>query len=98
MKITVKPKVETTDQFNISLPQSLKQRLQTLRTEAPNHNADFNDTLIGVIEEFAAELEIQWNIGGKSPRPNPRKSLGKSLGQSTPSIESTPYGNGRDKV
>ncbi len=93
MKITVKPKVETTDQFNISLPQSLKQRLQTLRTEAPNHNADFNDTLIGILDEFATELEIQWNIGGKSPRPNPRKSLG----QQTTSIEPTAYGNGKDK-
>ena len=93
MKITVKPKVEPTDQLNISLPQSLKQRLQTLKTQAPDHGADFNSTLVGVIEEFATELETQWGITDKSPRPNPRKSLG----QQTPSIESVSYGNGTDK-
>ncbi len=93
MKITVKPKVEPTDQFNISLPLSLKQRLQTLKTKAPDHNADFNDTLIGVLDEFATELETQWGIAGKNSRTSPRKSLG----QSTPSIESASYGNGTDK-
>jgi hypothetical protein len=93
MKITVKPKVENTDQFNISLPQSLKQRLQTLRTEAPNHGADFNSTLVGIMEEFATELEIQWGIADKSPRPTPRRSLEHP----TPSTEPSAYGNGRDK-
>ncbi len=81
MKITVKPKIEATDQYNLGLPASLKQRLQLLKTEAPNHGADFTATLIGVIEEFATELETQWGLVGKSPRPNPRKSLG----QQTPS-------------
>jgi len=93
MKIVVKPKVESTDQFNVSLPLSLKQRLQTLRTKAPDHNADFNNTLIGVLDEFATELEIQWGIDGNPPRPNPRKPLG----QQTPSTEPASYGNGTDR-
>jgi hypothetical protein len=93
MKINIKPKVEPIDQYNIGLPQSLKRRMQTLKTEAPNRGADFNGTLVGIIEEYVTELEAQWGITDKSSRPNPRKSLG----QPTPSVESVSYGNGTDK-
>jgi hypothetical protein len=88
MKVTIKPKVESTDQFNISLPLSLKQRLQTLKAQAPEHDADFNGTLVGVLEEFATELEARFNSPGKTSRTNPRKSLGHA----TPPA----YGNGTD--
>ncbi len=93
MKINIKPKVEPTDQYNLSLPQSLKQRLHTLKTQAPAHNADFAGTLIGIIEEFATELEARFAADDKSPRPNPRKSLG----QQSPTLEPKTYGNGTDK-
>ena len=88
MKVTIKPKVESTDQFNISLPVSLKQRLQTLKTQASDQDADFNGTLIGVLEEFATELETRFNSPATTSRTNPRKSLGHA----TP----TAYGNGTD--
>lgn len=88
MKLTVKPKVESTDQFNISLPASLKHRLQTLKTQAPNHNADFNGTLVALLEDFATELETRFKSEAKTSRTNPRKSLE----QANPS----PYGNGTD--
>jgi hypothetical protein len=93
MKVSIKPKVEPSDQFNLSLPLSLKHRLQTLKTQASDHGADFNSTLIGVIEEFATELETQWGIADKTPRANPRKSLGQPI----PSLEPTSYGNGTDR-
>jgi hypothetical protein len=59
MKINVKPKIESTAQFNIRLPLSLKQRLDGLRTRATDSGADFNATLVGVLEEFAVELDTR---------------------------------------
>src|SRR6266481_3694727 len=55
MKINVKPKIEPTAQFNIRLPLSLKQRLDELRTRAAEYSADFNATLVAVLEEFPME-------------------------------------------
>jgi hypothetical protein len=59
MKINVKPKIEPTAQFNVRLPLSLKQRLDALRTRATDSGADFNATLVGVLEEFATELDTR---------------------------------------
>jgi hypothetical protein len=79
MKLSIKPKIEATDQFNIRLPLSLKKRLEVLRTRANDHNADFNGTLVAVIEEFASELEGRFDGQDKSastrPRTNPNKVL-----------------------
>src|SRR5260370_29916424 len=63
MKINVKPKIESTAQFNVRLPLSLKQRLDSLRTRATNSGADFNATLVCVLEEFAVELDTR--LGAK---------------------------------
>jgi len=63
MKINVKPKIESTAQFNVRLPLSLKQRLDGLRTRATECSADFNATLVAVLEEFAAELDTR--LGAK---------------------------------
>jgi hypothetical protein len=59
MKINVKPKIGPTAQFNVRLPLSLKQRLDGLRTRATDSGADFNATLVGVLEEFAVELDTR---------------------------------------
>ena len=48
MKINVKPKIESTAQFNVRLPRSLKQRLDGLRTRATDSGADFNATLLSL--------------------------------------------------
>lgn len=72
MKINVKPKIEPTAQFNIRLPLSLKQRLDALRTRAAECSADFNATLVAVLEEFAGELDTRLSAkpGPASRHPN----------------------------
>ncbi len=72
MKISVKPKTEPTAQFNIRLPLSLKQRLDGLRTRAAECSADFNATLVAVLEEFAVELDTRLGVqrGAASRHPN----------------------------
>ncbi len=72
MKINVKPKIESTAQFNVRLPLSLKQRLDGLRTRATDSGADFNATLVGVLEEFAVELDTRLGVqrGAASRHPN----------------------------
>jgi hypothetical protein len=72
MKINVKPKIEPTAQFNVRLPLSLKQRLDGLRTRATDSGADFNATLVGVLEEFATELDARLGTkcGAASKHPN----------------------------
>ena len=77
MKLTVKPKIESTEQFNVRLPASLKKRLEALRTRASELDADFNGTLVAVIEEFAAELEKRFEGRSKSASKNPNKSLAR---------------------
>ena len=72
MKINVKPKIESTAQFNVRLPLSLKQRLDGLRTRTAECGADFNGTLVGVLEEFATELDTRLGTkrGAASKHPN----------------------------
>jgi hypothetical protein len=86
MKISIKPKVQPTDQYNVRLPVSLKQRLESLKTQASEHDADFTGTLIGVLEEFATELETRFASHKQTRRTNPNKLLGQP--------EPTSYGNG----
>ena len=90
MKITVKPKVEATDQFNIRIPLSLKKRLEALRTCAGELGADFNATFVGVIEEFAGEMESRFDVDLKAASTNPNKVLA----QPAPSTSSSRSGNG----
>jgi hypothetical protein len=96
VKITVKPKVETTDQFNIRLPLSLKKRLETLRSRANDLGADFNATLVGVIEEFATELETRFDGQSKSASAGPRANPNNLLGPATPSIAPAVSKNGAE--
>jgi hypothetical protein len=73
MKVSIKPKIEPMEQFNVRLPVSLKKRLEALRTRA----TDLNGTLVAIIEEFAAELEKQFDVPSNSASKNPNKSLGR---------------------
>lgn len=66
MKLNIKPKIEPVEQFNVRIPTSLKKRLETLRTRAAELDADFNGTLVGVLEDFAAELEKQFELRSNS--------------------------------
>ncbi len=75
MKINVKPKIESTAQFNVRLPLSLKQRLDNLRTRATDSGADFNATLVGVLEEFAVELDTRLGTKGGAASKHPNTPL-----------------------
>jgi hypothetical protein len=78
MKINVKPKIEPTAQFNIRLPLSLKQRLDELRTRAAEYSADFNATLVAVLEEFAMELDTRLAAKPGSASEYPNKLIADS--------------------
>jgi hypothetical protein len=75
MKINVKPKIESTAQFNVRLPLSLKQRLDSLRTRATDSGADFNATLVGVLEEFAVELDTRLGARPRAASRHPNTPL-----------------------
>jgi hypothetical protein len=81
MKLTIKPKVEKTDQYNMRMPVSLKQRLATLATRADAHATDLNATIVAMIEQLATELDERFDAedktAGKSPSTNPNKLLGR---------------------
>ena len=75
MTINVKPKIESTAQFNVRLPLSLKQRLDGLRTRATDSGADFNATLVGVLEEFAVELDTRLGANPRAASTHPNTLL-----------------------
>jgi hypothetical protein len=77
LKVSIKPKIEPMEQFNVRLPASLKKRLEALRTRASELDADFNSTLVGVIEDFAIELEKRFETRSKTASKNPNESLGR---------------------
>jgi predicted DNA-binding protein len=82
MKLTIKPKVEKTDQYNMRMPISLKQRLTALATRADAHATDLNATIVAMIEQLATELDERFDAedkaAGTSPSTNPNKLLGRS--------------------
>ena len=78
MKINVKPKIEPTAQFNIRLPLSLKQRLDGLRTRATDSGADFNATLVGVLDEFAVELDTRLDAKPRAASRHPNTLLAEA--------------------
>jgi hypothetical protein len=84
VKINVKPKIEATDQYNLRMPASLKKRLESLKTRANDLGADFNATLVGMIEEFATALEARFDEREQSVRTSPGTNPNKVLGQPTP--------------
>jgi len=93
MRINIKPKIEATDQYNLRMPVTLKKRLETLKIRAENLSADFNATMVGMIEEFATELEARFDAQDQSvstslssdPRTNPNKVLGRPASATTSS-------------
>jgi len=94
MRINIKAKIEATDQYNLRMPVTLKKRLETLKTRAENLGADFNATMVGMIEEFATELEARFDAQDQSvstgPSTNPRTNPNKVLGRPASAIVSSP--------
>jgi hypothetical protein len=66
MKLTIKPKAEKTDQYNMRMPVSLKQRLATLATRAADRGVDLNATQVAMMEQLAAELEERFDAEDKA--------------------------------
>jgi len=77
MKLTIKPKAEKTDQYNMRMPVSLKQRLTALATRASSCGVDLNATQVAMMEQLAAELEERFDAGDKVASTNPNKVLGR---------------------
>ena len=102
MKINIKPKIESTDQYNLRMPVTLKKRLETLKTRADNLGADFNATLVGMIDEFATELEARFDAQDQSvstsPSTNPRTNPNKVLGRPASATASIPTGADSDSI
>ena len=102
MKINIKPKIEATDQYNLRMPVTLKKRLETLKTRADDLGADFNATLVGMIEEFATELEARFHAQDQSvstsPSTNPRTNPNKVLGRPASATASSPTAADSDSI
>jgi len=77
MKLTIKPKAEKTDQYNMRMPVSLKRRLITLAERASSRGVDLNATQVAMMEQLAAELEERFAVEDNSVRTNPNKVLGR---------------------
>ncbi len=58
MKLNMKPLVETTEQLNVRIPATLKNRMDNTRARAKNLGVDFNATLIANLEEFEREFDV----------------------------------------
>jgi hypothetical protein len=84
MKLTIKPKVEKTDQFNMRMPVSLKQRLTALAIRADAHGTDLNGTIVVMLEQLATELDERFDAEDKTPSTGPRTNPNKVLGRPTP--------------
>ena len=94
MKLTVKPKVEKTTQFNMRMPISLKERLATLATRADAHGTDLNATIIDTLEQLATELDQRFDAEDKTVRTGASTNPNKVLGRPTPPA---PTVNGADQ-
>jgi hypothetical protein len=90
MKLTVKPKVEKNDQFNMRMPVSLKQRLTALVARADAHNTDLNATIVAMLEQLANELDERFDAEDKSVRTGASTNPNKVLGRTTPAVPSEP--------
>jgi hypothetical protein len=77
MKLNIKPKTEKTDQFNMRVPASLKQRLTALATRADAHGTDLNATIVGMLEQLATEMDERFDAEDKVASTNPNKLLGR---------------------
>ena len=59
MKINFKPTIDNSEQLNLRISPTLKQRIENLRAHSKELGFDCNATLIAYIEEFVTEAEAQ---------------------------------------
>ena len=75
MKISFKPAIDNSEQLNLRISPTLKQRIEKLRTHTKTRGIDFNATLVTYVEEFVTESEKQLGIcydsASKSVAPPP---------------------------
>jgi hypothetical protein len=62
VKISFKPAIDNSEQLNLRISPTLKQRIENLRTHTKTRGFDFNATLLAYIEEFVTESEKQLGI------------------------------------
>jgi len=62
MKISFKPAIDNSEQLNLRISPTLKQRIENLRTHTKKLGLDYNATLLAHIEEHVTESEKQLGI------------------------------------
>jgi hypothetical protein len=62
MKISFKPAIDNSEQLNLRISPTLKQRIEKLRTHTKPRGIDYNATLVTYVEEFVTESERQLGI------------------------------------
>jgi hypothetical protein len=62
MKISFKPAIDNSEQLNLRISPTLKQRIEKLRTQTKTRGIDFNATLVTYVEEFVTESEKQLGL------------------------------------
>src|SRR5215471_17683126 len=62
MKISFKPVIDNSEQLNLRISPTLKQRIENLRTHTKTLGLDYNATLLAYIEEFVTDSEKQLGI------------------------------------
>jgi hypothetical protein len=77
MKINFKPTIDNSEQLNLRISPTLKQRIENLRSHTKTLGLDYNATLLANIEEFVADSEKQLGIC--------YESASKSVASSAPS-------------
>ena len=59
MKISFKPVIDNSEQLNLRISPTLKQRIENLRTHTKKLGLDYNATLLAHIEDHVTESEKQ---------------------------------------
>jgi len=98
MKLTIKPKAEKTDQYNMRMPVSLKQRLTALATRASSCGVDLNATQVAMMEQLAAELEERFDAEDKVASTNPNKVLGQPTSDAASGPDASGITAGSDSI
>jgi len=94
MKISFKPAVDNSEQLNLRISPTLKQRIEKLRTHTKPRGIDYNATLVTYVEEFVSESEKQLGICYDSASKPVATPPASDIGGKPPAIDDTSITNG----
>jgi hypothetical protein len=104
MKVNFKPVIDNSEQLNLHISPTLKQRIEKLRTRGKALGLDYNATMVAYFEEFVTESESQMDALEQSatksvaeqPSPNARRAT-KSVATPLTDSSVTAQNNGTDQ-